>query len=87
MSDRRKEKAALGGMFKAYLRLKTLGWKDIIYCPKDGTCFDAIEAGSTGVHECTYKGEWPNGHWWVMYDGDMIPSHPVLFRLQTKAQK
>ena len=73
------EKAALLHMQEAYYRLKELGWSDAIYCPKDGTMFSAIEAGSTGVHQCNYTGEWPKGSWWV-YDGDMWPSRPILWR-------
>ena len=61
-------------------RLRELGWSDAIYCPKDGTVFDAIEFGSTGVHACHYEGEWPNGHWWIADGGDLWPSRPVMFR-------
>lgn len=73
------EKAALRQMFEAFTRLKELGWKEAIYCPKDGSMFSAIEAGSTGVHECSYSGEWPTGSWWV-YDGDAWPARPILWR-------
>ena len=51
------EQDALEVMFEAYQRLKELGWNNAIYCPKDGTMFDAIEAGSTGIHDCSYRGE------------------------------
>ena len=61
-------------------RLRELGWRDAIYCPKDGTPFDVIEFGSTGIHTCHYDGEWPNGHWWVHAAGDLWPSRPILFR-------
>ena len=44
------EMAALLKFFEAYQELKRLGWNDIMYCPKDGTHFDAIEVGSTGIH-------------------------------------
>jgi len=73
------EKAALAQMFEAYTRLKELGWNDAIYCPKDGTMFSSISAGSTGIHKCNYTGEWPKGSWWV-YDGDIWPSRPILWR-------
>ena len=72
---------ALLNLFEAYQDLKRLGWNDAIYCPKDGTWFDAIEAGSTGIHNCQYQGQWPNGGWWVA-DGDVWPSRPILFRLR-----
>lgn len=74
------QESALKQMFEAYLRLKELGWKDAIYCPKDGSMFDVIEAGSTGIFECNYTGEWPNGHWNVYTDGDMYSSRPILFK-------
>lgn len=66
----------------AYQRLKELGWREAIYCPKDGNIFDAIEAGSTGIHDCHYMGKWPDGGWWVLSDGDAWPSRPILFRLK-----
>jgi hypothetical protein len=74
------EQSAIHALFSAYLRLKELGWKDAIYCPKDGTLFDVLEAGSTGIHRCRYDGEWPTGHWWIVGDDDLYPSLPVLFR-------
>lgn len=84
-ADMPTEKDALTAMFQAYQRLKELGWREAIYCPKDGTYFDAIEAGSTGVHDCTYHGEWPKGSWWAAARDDMWPSHPILFRLRATA--
>ncbi len=74
--------AAIERMFSAYQELKRLGWNDAIYCPKDGTWFDAIEAGSTGIHNCRYEGEWPKGSWWIADAGDLWPSRPILFRLK-----
>lgn len=76
------ERDALIALNRAYTRLTELGFNDIIYCPKDGTMFDAIEPGSTGIHDCAYRGEWPDGEWDI-YDGhDIWPSHPILFRLK-----
>jgi hypothetical protein len=57
------EVTALKQMFEAYQRLKEIGFDDIIYCPKDVAVFDSISAGSTGIHDCFYMGEWPNGKW------------------------
>jgi hypothetical protein len=71
---------AINLFFEAWQRLKELGWKDAIYCPKNGSQFEVIEAGSTGIHRCVYQGEWPDGHWWILEDDDMSPSWPVLFR-------
>lgn len=74
------EAAAIDMFFEAYLRLKELGWRDAVYCPKDGSIFVVIEAGGTGQHRCYYEGEWPSGSWWVVGDGDLYPSRPVLFK-------
>lgn len=74
------ERSAINAMFEAWLRLKELGWNDAIYCPKDGTRFDVIEAGGTGIHRCYYEVEWPRGSWWVVGDDDLYPSRPILFR-------
>lgn len=75
------DRAALLALHEAHTRLKELGWREAIYCPKDGTHFQVIEAGSTGIHDCVYIGEWPTGSWAICEDGDMCPSHPILFRL------
>lgn len=79
------EEAALRVMARAHGRLLKLGWRDAIYCPKDGTEFEAIEVGSTGIHRCIYLGKWPRGSWWIIADGDMWPSRPILFRLLPEA--
>lgn len=75
--------AALNLLTQCYHRLKELGWREAMYCPKDGSLFQVIEAGSSGIHECVYHGEWPNG-WWITGDGDMWPSHPILWRPKTR---
>jgi hypothetical protein len=74
------EHAAIRMMFEAQQRLKELGWNDAVHCPKDGSEFDAIEPGSTGIHRCHYSGEWPSGGWWISDEGDLWPSRPVLYR-------
>lgn len=83
--DRRAEampddRAATRALFDAWLRLNELGWRDAQYCPKDGSLFEVIEAGSTGVHVCHYEGSWPTGTYWIHGDSDLWPSRPVLFR-------
>lgn len=80
------EQDAINMMFEAHQRLRELGWCDPIYCPKDGSQFDVIEAGSTGIHKAHYSGEWPTGSWWVAADGDLWPSRPVMYR-RTEAEK
>lgn len=70
-------------MSQCHSRLRELGWSEAIYCPKDGSAFDAIEFGSTGIHECTYDGEWPKGSWWIHDARDAWPSRPVMYRKRT----
>lgn len=79
------ERAAILMFFEAWLRLKELGWSEAMYCPKDGSRFEVIEAGSTGIHPCYYSGDWPKGTYWISDGGDEWPSHPVLFRMQANA--
>lgn len=67
-------------LFHAHMRLKERGWREAIYCPKDGTEFQMIEPGSTGIFTGAYQGEWPKGSWWLYDGGDIWPAHPVLFR-------
>jgi hypothetical protein len=74
------EQSAIDALFEAYQRLRELGWREAIYCPKDGSIFQVIEAGSTGIHNCSYSGEWPTGTWFVHHTGDLWPSRPILFR-------
>lgn len=80
------EASCLKAMCEAFHRLKDFGWSEAMYCPKDGSSFDAIEAGSSGIHRCHYSGDWPNGSWWVADAGDLWPSSPILFRLDPEAE-
>lgn len=79
-ADMPDEQSALRALGQAYHRLTELGWRQAMYCPKDGTEFHAIEAGSTGIHDCYYEGKWPTGHYWIPADGDVWPSNPILFK-------
>lgn len=81
-ADMPDEKAAINALGEAFQRLRELGWREAMYCPKDGSTFDAIEAGSTGIHACHYQGEWPDGCWWVEDAGDLWPARPILFRVR-----
>lgn len=85
-ADMPDEQAALLTMAHAYERLRELGWRSAVYCPKDGSSFQAIEPGSTGTHDCHYEGKWPDGSWWVREDGDLWPSRPCLFKLYPEDQ-
>jgi hypothetical protein len=69
--------------YAAWSRLRELGWQDITYCPKDGSLFLSISAGSTGIHETYYEGEWPDGSWWVNDGGDTWPAHPTMWKPKT----
>lgn len=71
------EQDAIRIMHAAFERLKALGWREAIYCPKDGSAFEAIEPGSTGIHSTHYSGSWPDGMWLI--DGEW-PSRPCLYR-------
>lgn len=74
------EVSLLKGMFDFYQRLKALGWQEAMSCPKDGSKFLAIEAGSTGTFVCRYEGVWPNGHWWISSCGDAWAGRPILWK-------
>ncbi len=71
---------AIAQINEAVRRLQDLGWKDPVHCPKDGSTFDGIEIGSTGIHPFLYLGTWPKGDFWLQADGDLWPSRPILGR-------
>lgn len=52
---------AVREMQRARERLRRLGWRDGVYCPKDGSTFAVIQYDSTGIFEAHYSGEWPSG--------------------------
>ena len=82
------EFVALEKMYSAYCALRKLGFQDIIYCPKDGSVFEAVEMSSTGIHDCYYDGVWPDGCWWYVHkDGDESPAHPRLFRIKRAEER
>ena len=87
-ADMPTEHAALNELSRAFHRLKDFGWREAIYCPKDGSEFEVIEAGSTGIFRCRYDGAWPDGMWMTFDDGDVYPSSrpPLMFRLLPEAQ-
>ena len=75
------ERSCLIALTEAFHRLRDFGWQEAIYCPKDGTWFQVIEPGSSGIHRAHYEGSWPKGTWWIEDGGDMWPSRPILFKL------
>lgn len=82
-SDMPDEKAALKVLFDAWLRLKEMGWREAMYCPKDGSPFQIIEAGSTGIFDAFYRGKWPDGYIISHDEHDSYVNRPggvLLFR-------
>lgn len=76
------ESEALRVMMCAYERLKELGWREPRYMPTDGSAFQAVELGSTGVHEATRDDA---GRCWIFDGGDTWPSTPFMFKPLAKA--
>jgi len=75
------EQDAINTIYRAYTRLKELGWNDAVFCPKDGSNFKVVEAGSLGIFDCIYHGEWPKGSWWLLDGHDVYPPRPILYKL------
>lgn len=78
------EQDAIDAMYRAYNRLKDLGWREAIYMPKDGTVVRVIEIWSTGTFDCHYSGEWADGFFNVTDGRDVYPSRsaPAMFKLK-----
>jgi hypothetical protein len=77
------EEKLLRQMLDAREGLKSLGWRDGQYAPKDGTRFLSIEAGSTGVFPCywmTNKHMTEGGGFWSEAHGDLWPAKPTLWK-------
>lgn len=75
------EKDALRVLFEAFQRLKDLGWKEAIYCPKDGRHIMLVTVGSTGIHEGNcLKGSDGHSHFWAYSGNDIWPINPILFK-------
>ena len=77
------EEKLLRQMLDAREGLKSLGWRDGQYAPKDGTRFLSIEAGSTGVFPCywmTNKHMKEGGGFWSEAHGDLWPAKPTLWK-------
>jgi hypothetical protein len=82
------EQAAIRALWDAHQRLKELGWKEPQYCPKDGRNFKVIELGSTGIFDCNYHGEWPDGLYMVSDEHDVYPTSTgvAMFKLLPEDQ-
>ena len=64
--DRRRKEipdvfSALSKMLDIMQRMQEFGWRDAIYCPKDGSHFALIHYQSSGIFFGCYIGEWPTG--------------------------
>jgi hypothetical protein len=70
--------AALHQICRAKERLRDLGWREAVYCPKDGTDFGLVEWGSTGVFTGFYTGEWPDGH--IVYEDYVGHPEGMMFK-------
>lgn len=75
-ADMPTEQRAINALFQAWCRLKDLGWREAQYAIKDEVCL-FIECGSTGIHQGHLD---QNGTIWLHDDGDLWPSHAVLFK-------
>ena len=77
------EENLLRQMFDAREGLKSIGWRDGQYAPKDGTRFLSVEAGSAGVFPCHWM---PNklmpegGGFWIEAHGDLWPAKTTLWK-------
>lgn len=68
-------------IFNLVAKLKSKhGWREAVYCPKDGTMFWAWDPLTSLPYKCNYHGEWPSGSWWAYMDGDAWPARPLLFK-------
>lgn len=74
-ADMPTDQDALNALWRAQYRLHELGWKDARYA-KDGTEAQIIELGSAGIHFGRKDGDC----WWIVAEGDLWPSRPVLFK-------
>lgn len=80
--------AAISTLHDAITRLRDEGWREGIYCPKDGSEFAVIEFGSTGIFSGVYMGQWPKGY--VIMGGCSTDPHGILWKPQahlTDAEK
>jgi hypothetical protein len=81
------DQSAIHTLLQAHTRLHELGWQDAVFCPKDGSTFEALEAGSSESGLCHYRGEWPKGRWWMQEHGSHWQAYPILWRPVHDANK
>lgn len=68
--------AALRLMFDCCERLKELGWRDMMYAPRDMRAEQVITWGSTGIFAAQRIGD----SWFVEDGGDLWPSEPLMYQ-------
>lgn len=78
------EAACLRAITDGVHRLRELGWRDATYALPDGSPIELIEAGSTGIHVGHRDSE---RRFWIEGEGDLWPSHPILFRIRQGGPK
>lgn len=61
----------ISNLTDSYHKLIDLGWRDIVYCPKNGQLFDVLLLGDPIIRSCFYWGRWPHGEW-------VFPDYPDL---------
>lgn len=75
------EEAQLSKWRDAYHGLRSLGWSDATYAPKDGTRFLAICGNGSEPRPCSHLGE---GGFFLEDAGDLWPVNPVLWKPMPK---
>ncbi len=65
---------------QAFIRLEELGWRNAVYCPKNGDAFLAVEGHHSKPFRCMYMGDWPDGGWWELETGELYPARPTIFK-------
>ena len=67
--------SCLSSLCSAKERLRELGWRDAIYCPRDGSTFAVCELGSTGMWSAFYADPY------IQYaDCVSLPGHHMFFK-------
>ena len=80
------EQEAINVIYAAVERLIKLGWHHTRESPVSPfrKRFRVIEIGSTGIFNCQYYGEWPEGYFMTEDDHDVYPtSHGVILWRET----
>jgi hypothetical protein len=80
-ADMPTEQDAVNALWRAWYRLKELGWQESTYAhdlKREGVESLLVEMGSSGIHRGHYHAVNGKDVWWIGPDGS--PSHPCLVR-------